>query len=71
MNKLNILFYYCKKFINNDKLIHIDINKNNCYHNHIKYYDTTHKYIKNENIYECYKNNIKKADLEKFILFIH
>jgi len=82
MNKLNTLFYYFTKFINNDKLIHADINKNNCLicnkyetnlnHNMITYYGDTHKYIKNEKIYECYKNNIKiKADLEKFILFIH
>ena len=58
MNKLNILFYFSKKFINNDKLIHTD--KNNCYHNHIKYNDTIHKYMKNKNIYECYKNYLKK-----------
>ena len=69
MNKLNTLFYYLKKFINNEKLIHTDINKNNFFHNHINYYKITHNYIENENIY---KNNIKiKSDLEKFLLFIH
>ena len=58
MDKFKTLFYYFKIFINNDTILHTNINKNNCLicnkygtnlnHNDITYYGDTHKYIKNE-----------------------
>ena len=70
---INFICNFDKKIIHenidkNECLICKKYGKNICKKELIQFYGNKHKYIKDNDIYECYNNNIKiRADMKKFL----